>query len=323
MATKKTGSPAKATKGRAKPKPKPLPKTTKRGPLSNAERGTIMSLAGKKSAEQIATSLNRPLSTIIDYLEAIDVEEPKDNGLTLQQELRQRPEWKSFQRQFSPQELEFFSYRYVQLMDQFGREDVTHTEERQIFNLITVELLIDRNLEEQKVNHDVMVALQGELDVRTKQPDKTEEEMEMLLEIQTQYDNARAGAQSANVRWKDLSAKQSQIFKELKATRDQRVKVNENPANSFLGLLKQLNQAEFARRAGREAEMMRRAADAEKQRLIQPHRYEDGMVDQPILTAETLIDDYDRDSVRALPAPDQRPNEDGDELGQAADEPAE
>jgi hypothetical protein len=299
MAKKKTGLPA---------------KTTKRGPLSNAEKGTIKRLAGKQSAEQISGALNRPLDIVTRYLLEIETE-PEDTALTLADELHQRPEWRKFKLQFNDEELSFFTYRYVQLMDQFGREDVTHTEEMQIFNLITVEILIDRNLQEQNTSHKVMTDLQSEIEIMSKNKDMTEHEMEMFLELNTQYDTARAGIKSASDRYKQLSDKQSSSFKELKSTRDQRVKVNENPANSFLGLLKQLNQADFARRAGREAEMMKRAADAEKKRLSRPHRYEDGMVDQPILTAETLIDDYDHDSVRALPRPDA-----GDGAGE--DEPA-
>lgn len=285
MAKKKSGLPA---------------KTTKPGPLSKEERGTIKRLIGKQSPEQMAKMLNRPISVIQKFLLSLE-EEPEDVALSLTSELHRRPEWRKFQTQFTEDELSFFTYRYVQLMDQFGRENTTTTEEMQMFSLIQVEILIDRNLREQKVNDRVMLDLQQQIEEMSNIHNMEEEDINLLLELNTQYDTARAGAKSAADRFKQLSGQQSSTFKELKATRDQRVKVNDNPANSFLGLMKQLNDADFARQAGREAEMMRLAAETERTRLSQPHRYEDKVVDQPILTSETLIDDYEQ---YALPAPE-------------------
>jgi hypothetical protein len=80
------------------------------------------------------------------------------------------------------------------------------------------------------------------------------------------------------------------MMKELKGTRDQRVKVWENSQHSFLGFLRLLSEQEARDKIGREAELFRVAMEREYDRLSAAHIYEDKTVDQPLLTAENVLD---------------------------------
>jgi hypothetical protein len=80
------------------------------------------------------------------------------------------------------------------------------------------------------------------------------------------------------------------MLKDLKGTREQRIKAIEDSKQTFASLVKQIaTDSEFRTRIGLDMEKMRLAAEHEKERLSEFHQYEDGTIDQPFLTPETLI----------------------------------
>jgi hypothetical protein len=81
------------------------------------------------------------------------------------------------------------------------------------------------------------------------------------------------------------------MLKDLKGTREQRIKQIEDSKQTFASLVKHIATDEaFRNKIGIDMEKMRLAMQNEKERLSEYHNYEDGTVDQPFLTPETLID---------------------------------
>ena len=78
------------------------------------------------------------------------------------------------------------------------------------------------------------------------------------------------------------------IEKSLKATRDARVKRIEDSKTTWLGYLRMMEDVQNRKDGGDDAEIKRIAKEKEKERLSQWHKYEDGVVDQPFLTPETV-----------------------------------
>ena len=79
------------------------------------------------------------------------------------------------------------------------------------------------------------------------------------------------------------------MLKDLKGTREQRIKAIEDSKQTFASLVKQIaTDSDFRVQIGFDMEKMRLAAEKEKERLSDYYTYEDGMVDQPFLTPETL-----------------------------------
>jgi hypothetical protein len=84
------------------------------------------------------------------------------------------------------------------------------------------------------------------------------------------------------------------MLKDLKGTREQRIKAIEDSKQTFASLVKQIaTDGDFRTRIGLDMEKMRLAAEKEKERLSEYHEYEDGTVDQPFLTPETLLRNED------------------------------
>ena len=81
------------------------------------------------------------------------------------------------------------------------------------------------------------------------------------------------------------------MLKEMKATREQRVKRIEDSKTSFSGWMAYLvSNPDITKGYGLELEKMRMAMEKEKERLSHFHKYQDEQVDQPFLTPDTVKD---------------------------------
>jgi hypothetical protein len=102
----------------------------------------------------------------------------------------------------------------------------------------------------------------------------------------------RAAQDSLTRDYKDLQTKKAAMLKDLKATREQRIKRLEDSKQTFIGWVRNLmSNPDTRREMGIEMEKMRLAMKQEEKRLSEYHQYEDGGIDQPFLTPDTVKDD--------------------------------
>lgn len=265
----------------------------KRGQLSAEEKAFVAHHKGRHTAEQIAGRLRRPLSTVRTFLGTLEPPDQREQKtLSLADELVTRPEWSNFREQFSEPELEHFKYRYVQLMGQFREEGILPTEEMQLYQVITLDILVQRTLKEKRQVQSDMDAAHAEVE-RLRASFEADGDRAVLEEARvSEMAYARASDQIKNLaaRYDSYMMRQQKMLEALKATRDQRVKVLENSKTSFLGYLRLLTDETQREAIGREAGMMAAASDAAAERLKTPHQYADGMTDQPLLTPEDVRD---------------------------------
>jgi hypothetical protein len=284
--TKKTIVKRKTKTEKAAPAPKV---TKKRGFMSNREVETLKAhLRNKVTIDEIALRMNRSPDSIKKKADEIQGAEPAPAQLGIADQLMQRPEWKKWQLQFTTDELEQFKTHYIQMMGQF-ENNVKHTEELQIFQVITLIILIDRTLAEEK--RCLMEAEDWRQQLEEERAEGDDADQGKIAELQAQYEMSRAASKQCSDKYRTYSDKQDKILQQLKATRDQRVKNFEQSDKSFLGLLRWLTEEENRSKAGREAELMRAAAQKEKARMGANHKYRDGTIDRPLLTPETVVQD--------------------------------
>ena len=165
------------------------------------------------------------------------------------------------------------------------------TEELQVVDVIKLELLMNRGLKQNKSNIDQITAFE-EL-VRTERAtDPDQQDRDFILNLERQIASLRAAQESLNRDYRDLQTKKSAMLKEMKGTREQRIKRLEDSKQSFVGWVTHLMQnPNLTQQYGLEMEKMRLAMEKEKGRLSNFHQYEDGQVDQPFLTNETVKGD--------------------------------
>ena len=79
------------------------------------------------------------------------------------------------------------------------------------------------------------------------------------------------------------------MLKDLKATREQRIKRLEDSKQTFIGWVTDLMVSpEKRHELGIEMEKMRLAMDKERETLSEWHQYEDKVIDQPFLTPDSV-----------------------------------
>ena len=124
--------------------------TRKRGKLSNGEMGYIRQNCFDLSVEEIANHLNRTVAPVQKF---IDKENLKARNMTddehLLVHLRGRYYYKELGKQLDGPEIIFFEHQWIDYFKQFN-EDVTHTEEMQILEVIRTEVLINRGMEDRQ-----------------------------------------------------------------------------------------------------------------------------------------------------------------------------
>lgn len=267
---------------------------TKRGVLSKIEKTFIDKHFRKRSSEEIASDLNRSVEIVKTYILEQGGLDPNSGLLT---SLRSRPEWESFQLEFSADELEKFEHYYIKLMRQFDESEMLATEEIQVFDFIRCELHMSRNLREQKKIHSEMEILNGEQDllrdkIKKCKPDAKRDLQTELAKVEERYNRAATNLKDVSSRYLSADSRKSQLLKELKGTRADRVKQIEGSKHSYIGLLKALMQESFRDQQQEQLQMMQLATLKERERLSAPHKFQDGVTDQPLLTPTTVLDEY-------------------------------
>jgi hypothetical protein len=82
------------------------------------------------------------------------------------------------------------------------------------------------------------------------------------------------------------------MLKDLKATREQRVKRLEDSKQTFVSWVQNLmTNPDVRQEIGIEMEKMRLSVNKERKRLSEWHQYEDKLVDQPFLTPDSVKDE--------------------------------
>jgi hypothetical protein len=262
----------------------------KRGQLSLDEEKFIRDNVESLSVEQIAEALNRSTKPITRYIEEnrLYFLEEKGENETLKRKLHSKTFWNEILRQFDEDsgELQYFEDTWVGLIKQF-REDVLPAEELQIKQFITIDILINRSMKERKRHIAETEKLQRLVDAEY---DKSEEQRDIprLANLETQLSFARNSIASYTNEYTKLLNEQQKIGKDLKATREQRIKRIEDGKSSWVGLIRMLEDEQIREKEGKEMEILRLATEKAKNELFSYHNYADQKVDIPILNEDSV-----------------------------------
>jgi len=268
----------------------------KKGRISKVEEGYIRENI-QVGYEQLALDLDRDKNSLLEFIKKKvakgDLPEPAWLGNKFEEEkarynLSFRPYWTELQAQFTEDELKLFEYHWTRIISQFA-DDVIPTEEIQVVDLIKLELLMNRSLKSSKSNLEQISAFEALIAEERQRGEDADSEA--VFNLERQIAALRASQESLNRDYRDLQDKKNKMLKEMKATREQRVQRFEDKEKSWNGLVSYLvSNPQITQQYGHEMEQMRIAAEKEKERLSQYHKYTDGMVDQPFLTPETVKD---------------------------------
>ena len=264
--------------------------TRKRGKLSVDEMDFIRQNCFDLSIEEIANNLNRTTAPVQKF---IDKENLKMRNMTddehLLVELRGRYYYQELRKQFNDAELIFFEHQWIDNFRQFS-EDVTHTEEMEILEVIRTEVLINRGMEDRQEVMQNIERLNKLIDDEMEKPSAMQDTV-ALASFQTQLGAAISSKSAYINEHEKLLTKKERLLKDLKGTREQRKRNADDAKTNFSSWLRQLDDKDLRKKEGFDMEVHRVAAEKALDKLSEYHEYEDGVVDQPILNADTLIED--------------------------------
>lgn len=263
----------------------------KRGQLSLEEEKFITENFETLTIDQIAEALNRspaPIKRYVTEQKLVVPSSEKQTQETLRQKLHCKTFWSEIERQFDEEsgELKYFEDTWIGLIKQF-REDVLPAEELQIKQFITIDILINRSMKERKRHISETDKLQKLVDKEYEKPED-QRDVPKLANMETQLGFARNSLANYTNEYTKLLAEQQKISKDLKATREQRIKRIEDGKSSWTGLIRMLEDEIIREKEGREMEILAMATDKVKNSLSEYHQYQDGIVDRPLLTPETI-----------------------------------
>jgi hypothetical protein len=262
----------------------------KRGQLSLDEEEYIRDNFNKLDIKQIATHLNRTPAPIKRYISESKLEYMNDpEGYdTLKNKLHSKSFWNEITRQFDADsgELEYFENTWINLVKQF-REDVLPAEELQIKQFITIDILINRSMKERKRHIADTEKLQKQVDFEYSLAEE-DRDTAKLTNLETQLSFARNSISSYTNEYTKLLNEQQKISKDLKATREQRIKRIEDGKSSWVGLIRMLEDEEIREKEGRQMEILNMATEKSREKLAEYHTYANDIVDKPFLTPDDV-----------------------------------
>lgn len=263
----------------------------KRGQLALDEEQFIRDNFNKLSTLEIAEALNRNEAPILRYInesQLIVPDDEKNEQETLKRKLHSKTFWQEIIRQFDEDtgELKYFEDTWIGLIKQF-REDVLPAEELQIKQFITIDILINRSMKERKRHIAETEKLQRQVDREYEKPE-SERDIPKLANLETQLSFARNSIANYTNEYTKLLNEQQKISKDLKATREQRIKRIEDGKSSWVGLIRMLEDEELRDKEGREMEILSMATDKYRTKLEDYHTYEDKVIDKPFLTPDSV-----------------------------------
>lgn len=268
----------------------------KKGRVNNKEIAYIRQWLNKKTYDQIAVELNRPVEVIAKYATEMTGLVTDNNKVTMDDaerircELYASAQWKFIKQQYSADELILFENMYIDLVSQFN-SDILHTEQMQIFQAITLSVRIHRhNIKVYKMEEQLFF-LTEIYDFEFSNYNKntaSKEDHDRIIQMETTVGELR---DSIAAQTKDLTMlidRQNDALKQLKGTREQRIKRLEESKQNFIGLMKLLQDEEMNKKVGTEILIHNKAAEKERDRLSSFHQYADGGVDLPIKNSDTV-----------------------------------
>lgn len=266
----------------------------KRGKLSNEEMEFIRTNIGQLNIHNIAVQLNRTDVVVQKYC--------NDNNLTykgmseehfddtiLRIKLEDKPYWKEVKKQFSDSELDYFAITWIRMMKQF-REDILYSEELQVKQWITLEIMGNKVMVDRKDSQVQIDRLTIILDAEYEVPEEARDAA-TIAQLETELSMVRNAQGSYTSEHAKILDRIERIQKDLKAARADRVKKVEDSKSTFSGFIRSLEDEGIRQKVGEDMVIGRMAKDKAIERLSKYHKYEDGQVDQPFLNESTARDE--------------------------------
>ena len=266
----------------------------KTGRLSKDEIAYIDSNLSNMTDEQIAQKLDRSVASITQRRAVA----PQENANTERQshvtQLHSKHFWKTIKKSLLFDEIETFENSWAALYSQFSHQGVTATDEIMMKDVIIEDILLHRALEQKKnileeiQENEKLLAEEREKDMDDRDTDFMTNALRTIVQL-------RGTSEAYTKEINEIKKTKDGKFKDLKATRNERLKTVEESGKNIFALIKLLDEQKMRETEGRMTGLVYEASKTKEGQMKQEIVFADGEVDKVCLTPESELEDEQKE----------------------------
>jgi hypothetical protein len=261
----------------------------KPGRWTKAQEQYMKDNINSMSIEDMSRQLEKNPITVRKYcIEKLGFSDDEKIAIAAKFDIKKSPIWDEMKLQLSDQELDAFMYHWQNLMVQF-KHDALATERQQMVEVVRLEILINRVMRKLK---DTDVMLKDTRDEIVREKESGQPDQGKIARLEMLISGLYTAHQTLAKEYQDLLQRKQSILKEIRGTREQRIKRIEDSKETIQTWMSSiLDNPEYRKSLGIEMKKQQLALYRELERLSDYHTYEDGQVEQPLLNSDTIKDD--------------------------------
>ncbi len=256
----------------------------KGGKLTAKEKSFIKANSGVLTAAQMSLKMKRTISIIEEYLE-----ESNFGGLHVSEtleSLRRGHEYGLLKDELTDRELKIFEKKYSEWVGQF-QEDITASEKNQIFDTIKLQIMMSKVLQRNKAIEETVSGLEAEIKALREDEEMDDEIKQKRIKDLRDYKRDIYTNFNANDRvYQEQQKLHLEMLKSLNASRNQRVTKNDNKKNTFMSLMRNMQDDAQRNQIGNEVELEKLAAISEGERFKETTTFLDGSLVEPFISGQ-------------------------------------
>jgi len=261
----------------------------KTGRLSKEEIAYIDQNLATLSDEEIASALDRSVSSITQRRAVAPQENANTELQAYVSQLHSKHFWTTVKKSLLNDEIETFQNSWAALYSQFFHQGVTATDEIMMKDVIIEDILLHRALEQKRnileeiKDYEKQIAEEREKDMDDRDADFMTNALRTIVQL-------RGTSEAYTKEINEIKKTKDGKFKDLKATRNERLKTVEESGKNIFALIKVLDEQKSRETEGRMSGLVFAASKSKKKDMEIDRVFADGEVDKVWLTPESELD---------------------------------
>jgi len=266
----------------------------KTGRLSKEEIQFIDSNLGSMSDKDIADKIDRSVDAITQRRSAAPQRTVNAEIQSYITELHSKHFWVTIKKSLLDEEIGAFENSWASLYSQFVHQGVTATDEIMMKDVIIEDILLHRALEQKKnileeiKENEKLLAEEREKDMDDRDTDFMTNALRTIVQL-------RGTSEAYTKEINEIKKTKDGKFKDLKATRNERLKTVEESGKNIFALIKLLDEQKMRQTEGKMTGLVYEAAKTKEGQMKQNMVFADGDVDKVWLTPEAELEDEQKE----------------------------
>ena len=266
----------------------------KTGRLSKEEILFIDSNLEVMSDAQIAVAMDRSVDAIAQRRAVAPQKNANTELESYVSQLHAKHFWATVQKSLLEEEVETFENSWAALYSQFFHQGVTATDEIMMKDVIIEDILLHRALEQKRnilqeiKETEVQLAEERKKDMDDRDADFMTNALRTIIQL-------RGTSEAYTKEINEIKKTKDGKFKDLKATRNERLKTVEESGKNIFALIKLLDEQKLRETEGRMTGLVYEASKTKEGKMKQEIVFADGEVDKVWLTPEGELEDEQKE----------------------------